>query len=134
MGSGGISDHCPIFLELRGRRRKPPSPFKFNPSWLKEDGFHRLVKELWVSRPHNSVEFAGAHFHSNLKRLKEATISWAHAKRVNDDQILRECELAIGRLLQRPGLGFMDELEKEELSAWEHKRNVILCEREELWR
>lgn len=47
VGPRGISDHCPIFLELRGRQRKPPSPFKFNPSWLKEEGFQNLVKELW---------------------------------------------------------------------------------------
>jgi hypothetical protein len=27
---GGISEHCPIFLEIRKGLNKPPSPFKFN--------------------------------------------------------------------------------------------------------
>ena len=81
VGSGGISDHCPIFLELSGRRKKPPSPFKFNPSWLKEEAFLKLVQDQWVHRPPDSQEHAGVHFHHNTKRIKEVTISWAHEKR-----------------------------------------------------
>lgn len=30
VGYGGISNHCPIFLEIRKGSNKPPSPFKFN--------------------------------------------------------------------------------------------------------
>jgi len=132
--TGGISDHCPIFLEFRGRRRKPPSPFKFNSSWLKEEGFQSLVKEMWNPHPQNSLEHAGVHFYQNLKRLKEATISWAHAKQVNDDLILKNCELAIEKLLHYSGMRFLDEQSKDELITLEKKRNIIFCEREELWR
>ena len=128
MGTGGISDHCPIFLEFRGQRRKPPSPFKFNSRWLKDEGFQSLIKELWIPRPHNSQEHAGAHFYQNMKRINEATISWAHAKRVNDDKTLRDCELAIDKLLHSPGMGFLDDQTKDELFTLEKKRNVILCE------
>jgi hypothetical protein len=47
VGSGGESDHHPIFLEVAGNTRKPTSPFKFYSSWLKEEEFINLVKELW---------------------------------------------------------------------------------------
>jgi hypothetical protein len=47
-GSGGESDHFPIFLELAGASRKPTSPFKFNSAWLKEESFLNLVKEVWT--------------------------------------------------------------------------------------
>ena len=83
---------------------------------------------MWTLRPQNSLEHAGVHFYQNLKRLKEATISWAHAKRVNDDKTLRDCELAIDRLLHSPGMGFLDDQTKDELLILQKKRNVILCE------
>ena len=133
-GERRISDHCPIFLELRGRRRKPPSPFKFNSCWLKEEGFQDLVKEMWTPRPQKYLEHAGVHFYQNLKRIKEATISWAHAKRVNDDLTLRVCELDIDSLLHSKGMGFLDDQSKDELLSLEKKQNVIPCEQEELWR
>ena len=134
VGTGGISDHCPIFLELRGARRKPPSPFKFNSSWMKDEGFHSLVKKMWNHRSQTSLEHAGLHFYQNLKCIKEATIAWAHAKRVTDDKILRDCELAIDKLLHCPGMGFLNDQSKDDLLSLEKQRNVILCEREEMWR
>jgi len=30
VGSGGISDHSPIFMEISGPQKKPRAPFKFN--------------------------------------------------------------------------------------------------------
>jgi hypothetical protein len=48
VGSGGESDHYPIFLEVAGNTRKPTSPFKFNSAWLKEEEFINLVKEIWI--------------------------------------------------------------------------------------
>jgi len=130
VGSGGVSDHCPIFLEMRGRRRKPPSPFKFNHIWLKEESFQKLVQDLWVHRPQKSMEFAGSHFHQNLKRIKQTTLTWAHEKRIKEDQTLCDCERAIEHLLNNPGLGYLDNQSKEELLSLEKKRNEILCDRE----
>ena len=47
VGIGGISDHSPILLELKGPFRKSPAPFKFNSSWLKEEDYNLLVADLW---------------------------------------------------------------------------------------
>ena len=44
VSSRGDSDHFPIFLELKGFSRKPGSPYKFNPRWLKDQSYNDLVK------------------------------------------------------------------------------------------
>lgn len=45
IGFGGLSDHHPIFLELRCDSEKPRSPFKFNKTWLEDDSSLKLIKE-----------------------------------------------------------------------------------------
>ena len=46
--SGGELNHNPIMLEMRGRGRNPPSLFKFNVEWLKDQAYVDLVHGLWV--------------------------------------------------------------------------------------
>jgi len=45
VGSGGISDHSPIYLEILGPHSKPKSPFKFNHVWLQDLGYIKLVTD-----------------------------------------------------------------------------------------
>ena len=40
--SGSDSDHSPNFLEIKGPGKKPPNPFKFNYSLLKDEYFKDL--------------------------------------------------------------------------------------------
>lgn len=51
VGSGGISYHLPIFLDIRGGICKPRAPFKFNTTWLKDVAYTRLVTSFWKSQP-----------------------------------------------------------------------------------
>jgi hypothetical protein len=53
IGSGGESDHFPIFLEVRKGNLKPTSPFKFNNTWIKDESFINLVKDNWT--PYNPL-------------------------------------------------------------------------------
>jgi hypothetical protein len=69
IGHGGISDHYPIFLELRTGLDKPPSPFKFNRTWLSDETFLKLVKENWQYYNPGSNGAVGLHF------LKTYTLS-----------------------------------------------------------
>jgi exonuclease III len=43
-----ISDHAPIVLQLDSYSHHSPYPFKFNPIWLENPDFERLVKEVWA--------------------------------------------------------------------------------------
>lgn len=48
VGKGGHSDHFPIFLEFKNGPVKPPSPLKFNKTWLKDDSFMALISNGWA--------------------------------------------------------------------------------------
>jgi hypothetical protein len=43
---GGLSDHLPILLKLESEDWKPPSPIKFNHTWLNNPEFRELVTGL----------------------------------------------------------------------------------------
>eukprot|EP00253_Pinus_taeda_P004777 PITA_04777 len=49
VGTGGISDHRPILLELADTSQKIKSPFNFNASWLKDPSYIQLEAELAIS-------------------------------------------------------------------------------------
>jgi len=73
IGFGGISDHVPIFLELRQGSSKPTGPFKFNRTWLIDDSFINLVRENWIPFHQEITLLASSHFVENLKRIKAKT-------------------------------------------------------------
>jgi hypothetical protein len=81
IGAGGISDHSPIWLALEGGPIKPPSPFKFNASWLSDESFLALVQSNWRPYDPSSGSPVGLHFADNLKRIKLLTIPWAQGKK-----------------------------------------------------
>jgi hypothetical protein len=81
VGYGGEYYHSPIFLEIAIGIRKPAIPFKFNSKWLKEESFLSLVKEHQLPFDANSGVPTGVQFVTNLKRVKQATRDWSHAKR-----------------------------------------------------
>jgi hypothetical protein len=47
VGKVHCSDHFPIFLEIDKDMGKPGAPFKYNPSWSKDEGFRKLVRDNW---------------------------------------------------------------------------------------
>ena len=51
VGCGGHSDHLPIFMEYRNGPVRPPSPLKFNKTWLKDESFKQMILSNWV--PYN---------------------------------------------------------------------------------
>ena len=42
--SRGLSDHRPITLSISIPEENPPAPFKFNPNWLDDEQYKKLVK------------------------------------------------------------------------------------------
>lgn len=70
IGSRGDSEHHPIFLELKGGSKKPGNPFKFNPCWLNEDNYIKLIKEKWVPLDQLSLQSVAHQFMENLKKVK----------------------------------------------------------------
>jgi hypothetical protein len=134
IGFGGISDHVPIFLELRQGPRKPASPFKFNKTWLTNDSFINLVRENWIPFHQESNQSTTSHFVENLKRIKAKTKIWAFQKRQNEDLELKEIESQLQRISEEEGGGYATLEAKISLLRMEERRNKLLKEKEEMWR
>jgi hypothetical protein len=134
IGHGGISDHYPIFFELRKGANKPPSPFKFNRTWLNDDTFLKLVWENWTPFNPESNSTVGLHFVKNLQRLKEKTKSWAYQKLLTEDLELKDLELQLKLLSEEEGGGFATSEAKINLLKLEERRNRLIKEKEETWR
>eukprot|EP00253_Pinus_taeda_P016616 PITA_16616 len=105
VGSGGISNHRPIYLEIKGG---------LIPQWQK--GLYR--KDL----------------QKNLKEIKSLSKKWAHKKRTQEDHTLKQTKEAIEKY-ENDHEGIFSSLEhKEQITSLLAKRTHILKDREERWR
>ena len=117
---GGEFEHNPIVLKIKGGMHKPPSPFKFNASWIVDPDYIALLKSIWV--PLNLVGGNRARylFMENLKRFKKEAIRWAKAKKSRQEVELVEMEMSLALMMEGEGLGFQSEGAK---AALVKKRN-----------
>eukprot|EP00253_Pinus_taeda_P025511 PITA_25511 len=85
VGSGGISDHSPIYLEVFGPHPKPKAPFKFNHVWLQDPEYINMVSNYWNANPidrHESLTKADDKAHliklenQKVRILKEKEEYW----------------------------------------------------------
>eukprot|EP00253_Pinus_taeda_P003262 PITA_03262 len=133
VGSGGISDHRPIFLGTVDTYNKIKSPFKFNSTWLKDPSYIHLVTEYWQNNPTQAHEDHYAGFVRKLTELKRLSKHWAHLKCVRNDQTLKEAEkVIVEHEISFAGI-FTNAECKEQYSSLIAKRSQILKEREERW-
>eukprot|EP00253_Pinus_taeda_P012560 PITA_12560 len=110
VGSRGISDHSPIYLEITGPHIKPRAPFKFNSIWLWDTGFIEMVKTHWAQ---------------NSSPLH-------HSKA--DNQTLISVEANLAGLNDENSKGYISPEDKAHLIDLENKRAKILKDQEETWR
>jgi len=134
IGSGGQSDHFPIFLEMRKGPSNPASPLKFNKVWLKDESFIKLIKENWVLYDNQATLSASFHFMENIKKLKSIIKSWSFLKKQREEAELIQLEKELSQVYDSEGGGFRSQEEKEDLIRKEERRNILLKEKEETWR
>eukprot|EP00253_Pinus_taeda_P027637 PITA_27637 len=131
VGSGGISDHSPIHLEILGPLAKPKAPFKFNHTWLKDQNFTKLVSDFWQTHPINREASLARGFCKNLSELKHIVINWAKEKNKRDSAQLLSVEEELRSMLDDRNLGFRSAGEKTRLIALENQRASLLKQQEE---
>ena len=51
------SDHKPIRLEFKSEQGKGPIPFRFNPSWIQDQVFLKIVSNTWTSKVIGSASY-----------------------------------------------------------------------------
>eukprot|EP00253_Pinus_taeda_P008242 PITA_08242 len=134
VGSGGISDHRPIFLETADSYDRIKSPFKFNSTWLKDPSYILLVTEYWQNNPIREQEELSAGFVRKLAELKCLSKHWAHQKRITDDHTLIEAEKAIAAYETSSDGIYTIEGSKEQFNSLITECTQILKCRDESWR
>ena len=85
VGCGGCSDHLPIFLEYQTGPVRPPSPLKFNKTWLKDESFQNLILTNWVPYNPASQLTTPLQFADNFSWLKGLIKKWARERRSRED-------------------------------------------------
>eukprot|EP00253_Pinus_taeda_P012058 PITA_12058 len=131
VGSRGLSDHSPIYLEIQGPFRKPKAPFKFNHTWLKDPSYVKMISEFWAAHPIRGTESLAKGFCRNLSEIKHISIGWAKEKQARDNAQLAHIEAELSTLTDERGLGFISAADKCQLIALENQKAKILKEREE---
>eukprot|EP00253_Pinus_taeda_P031947 PITA_31947 len=131
VGTGGISNHYPIYLELSGPTTKPKSPFKFNHGWLQDPSYIKLVKDFWTHNPIDRSDSLAKGFCMNLSQLKHLSIEWAREKNQKENPALMHIESEISSIIDERGLGFITAEDKAHLVELENQKQKILREREE---
>ena len=104
VGCGGESNHQPVFLQILNREIQLKSPFKFNAHWLVNDDLVKSLKDSWVVFSDNYHVSPASHFASNLKRIKDVSISWSVKKKEMDLKDLVEIENLLSVFSLRTGL------------------------------
>ena len=56
VGSGGESDHHPVFFQISNRGAQLKTPFKFNPHWLENEDLVNTLTASWVVYDDNLLE------------------------------------------------------------------------------
>eukprot|EP00253_Pinus_taeda_P016222 PITA_16222 len=134
VGEGGNSDHFPIIMEFQKPPLKPTAPFKFNASWLQEESYNILFRDTWRHPDSSSSENKGVLFLENLKRPKKATIDWAKARKVSQNEALSKIDAELRALEEPEADGYVNQESKDKVLMLEKQRSKILLDREEEWR
>ena len=71
------------------------------------------------------------HFASNLKKIKDVSISWSVAKKLQENKDLVDIENLLAQSFHKMGFGFASEEDKSSLVDLESRKRKILLEREQ---
>ena len=80
----------------------------------------------------NLLVLVALHFVTNLKHIKDVSLSWSVKKKAEESKDLVEIELLLADYFNKPGFGVSSEVDNISLVELEsHIRKILLdCERE----
>jgi hypothetical protein len=76
-----VSDHAPVVVQFDIQPFPLAFPFKLNPTWLIENEFESIIKEIWNDHVLSAKSYVQYRFVWKLKTLKALIKSWAKQKR-----------------------------------------------------
>jgi hypothetical protein len=129
-----ISDHAPVIAQFDFTQVHVAYPFKLNPTWLAEENFSLIVKDVWGDPTFLDELDIQHRIVWKLKTLKSRIKAWVrHNRRIK----LRKLESLEEEIswsytgLSRVGVDIVAETHLHTLEA---ERNDILKTEEESWR
>jgi hypothetical protein len=131
-----ISDHAPVILQLDSYSHCSTYPFKFNPCWLWNSDFERLVTEVWTDQSYHHEVDVQRRLAWKLKDLKQKVKSWARLQIIKTTQRLSQLELNIQTLIRDNSMGNGNGSSNMEqhIKNLETERNKLLLIEEAHWR
>jgi len=108
-----VSDHASVVVQFAYQPFLVAYPFKLNPTWLIEEDFEHIVKDVWndpILLAEADVQYR---FVLKLKTLKARIKSWAKLKRAEQQRRLVSLEGEIRDVTAAlPRLGSSDNRQK----------------------
>jgi hypothetical protein len=127
-------DHAPVLLQLETSPIQKAHPFKLNSSWLQEDSFSAIVKEVWTDPLFHAEPAPQLRLVWKLKLFKTCIKQWARSHRHRIQARLSELELNIQHLLLLDTtVGALSDMNLS-LQRLESERNTLLLVEEARWR
>ena len=105
VGSGGLSDHFPIFFEIQKGPTNPPIFLKFNKVWLQDETFKNIFHTNWIPFDGDLDRSTSFQFANNIKKMKRVIKEWSIAKRCREDAELKQVEEELLRIYEGDGGG-----------------------------
>lgn len=87
-----VSDHKPILLEISLDKNLGPIPFRFNPAWIHDEGYQKLVTKISNDTVRGSTFFV---WEEKLRGLRTTLKSWVKT-RSNPIAIRQEAQKQLG--------------------------------------
>ena len=133
VGEGGLSNHFPVFLEMKGDAKKPGIPFKFNSSWLNDESYEALFHATWRKYNFRTKDSRSVLLMNNLKNMKHATKEWALQKKLKEEEELKNVNSELECLENFDGAEYASFESRSRVKELEASRRKILQLREESW-
>jgi hypothetical protein len=126
--------HAPVLLQLETSPIQKAHSFKLNSSWLQEDSFSAIVKEVWTDPLFHAEPAPQLRLVWKLKLFKTCIKQWARSHRHRIQARLSELELNIQHLLLLDTtVGALSDMNLS-LQRLESERNTLLLVEEARWR
>ena len=131
---GGLSGHLLVLLQIQNIETKPTTSFKFNPSWLLEEYYHKMTGDTQRPLEANPNITFMKQLSENLQKVKKVTKPWDRVYTANKQKQLNEVENSLKEIYEKTNSGIFTEEELKEVREKELKREELLAREEELLR
>ena len=118
---GGLLDHLPVLLQIQNIETKLTAPFKFNPAWLLEEYYRKLIGDTQRPLEANPNITFMKQLSENLQKFKKVKKPWDRFYTTNKKKQLKEVENSLKEIYEKNNSGIFTKEELKEVREKELK-------------